>query len=782
MKMPNLATFSALLLILFSYTITQAQENALDFDGVNDVVDLGNGPVFDIGTTFTFEAWVYPKSQQAIASIIFNKWTSGLEDKFLTYNPDGTLTFSLFGVGSLSTTDSIRSLAWTHVAATYDGSDIRIYINGVENISVSAVGDAADNSGTMYLGDNPVRPAIEGAPFDGLLDEVRFWNTARTANEILENADNSLNSGTGLVASYDFNSGTAGGNNSGITTLSDISGNSNNGTLNDGSGDAGASGFLLSGATSNWVASTAFSDINYGLNFDGVNEYVVSTANIPIIGAAPRTVELWYRNGTNSGVTHPITLGTQAMSQGFGFFLNNDELNFYGELDDYNTGYQFTDAQWHHLAITYDGSIVRTFVDGIETPTSAQPKTLNTGSNLMYLGTKMDLSAYSNSSIDEIRVWSTVREPSQLLAFKDVELTGSEPGLELYYQMSDGPGSISAGDLAASNAGNLTNMENLEDWVITDHDIGPSGILDTNPPAITSITSPDDPGPTSSSPFTATITFSEEVAGLELSDITVGNGIPTNLNASNGTVFTVDITPFADGNVTIDIAGGVVTDLTGNGNAAAAQYTILADVPSNALSFDGISDYIDIPDDTSLNPGLGGYTAEFWFKMNSIQGGNNFLLAKYGNGGSSSDQDVIQVYVADDTLRFGIRDFLGNEYNTNAPFVIQTNTWYHFAGVWDPNNLKMQMILNGRIADEVGTSSGQVNFASGNPLYIGAREANGSGIEGPSDFEIDELRIWKSARSESEIKDHLYGVLSNPGTESALRAYYQFDQTSGTLI
>ena len=81
---------------------------------------------------------------------------------------------------------------------------------------------------------------------------------------------------------------------------------------------------------------------------------------------------------------------------------------------------------------------------------------------------------------------------------------------------------------------------------------------------------------TASSPFSVTITFSEEVTGFAVGDITVGNGTAGNFATADNVVFTADITPTAAGTVTIDVAAGVCTDAAGNENEAATQFSILS--------------------------------------------------------------------------------------------------------------------------------------------------------------------------------------------------------------
>ena len=76
---------------------------------------------------------------------------------------------------------------------------------------------------------------------------------------------------------------------------------------------------------------------------------------------------------------------------------------------------------------------------------------------------------------------------------------------------------------------------------------------------------------TSSGPFTATFTFSEAVTGFVLSDITPGNATASNFTTTTAAVYTAQITPVADGPVTVDVAAAAAQDPAGNGNTVATQ-------------------------------------------------------------------------------------------------------------------------------------------------------------------------------------------------------------------
>ena len=91
---------------------------------------------------------------------------------------------------------------------------------------------------------------------------------------------------------------------------------------------------------------------------------------------------------------------------------------------------------------------------------------------------------------------------------------------------------------------------------------------DTAAPTVTITDVPE----TSTAPFTATITFNEVVSGFTVDDITVANATLSDFSeATTGMVWTVLVTPAADGLVTLEIGADVATDAAGNGNTAALQ-------------------------------------------------------------------------------------------------------------------------------------------------------------------------------------------------------------------
>ncbi|WP_343165236.1 MULTISPECIES: beta strand repeat-containing protein [Hyphobacterium] len=139
-------------------------------------------------------------------------------------------------------------------------------------------------------------------------------------------------------------------------------------------------------------------------------------------------------------------------------------------------------------------------------------------------------------------------------------------------------------------------------------------------------------GPVSGA-FTATFTFSEDVTGFTLGDISVGNGAASNLQTISASVYTATITPAGDGSVTVDVAGAAASDAAGNDNAAATQFSVTNDATAPTLAITG-----------PAGPVSGAFTATFTFSEDVT----GFTLGdiSVGNGAGSGLAGSGSVYTA----------------------------------------------------------------------------------------------------------------------------------------
>ena len=169
-----------------------------------------------------------------------------------------------------------------------------------------------------------------------------------------------------------------------------------------------------------------------------------------------------------------------------------------------------------------------------------------------------------------------------------VTITSNEDGT-YSYTISDGTvahdvigtGSITGGvdvelsvDLSGLDEVSVTADALVEDAAGNTGDASTdTATKDTVAPAVTITSTASDP--TNISPIPMTATFSETVTGFVVGDITVGNGAASNFVAVSGVVYTFDVTPAAEGAVTVDIAAGVAQDAATNPNEAATQFSII---------------------------------------------------------------------------------------------------------------------------------------------------------------------------------------------------------------
>lgn len=228
--MKKLTTLLFLLLDLLS--AIHAQNNALNFDGVNDFVNCGNPTEFQ-SNTITIEAWIKAKPASGYRGIVTKQGAYSL------YLSNNILISHLYNVTDLSTGINVADDTWHHVALTLSGGTVTVYLDGVVRATYSGY-SVSEQTKNLLIG--------EGAPnfgqaFNGSIDGVRIWNVARTQAQIQSTMNSNTPSGTGLVGAYYFNQGSANGNNGGVTTLTDATGNNRNGTLEN---------FALSGTSSNW--------------------------------------------------------------------------------------------------------------------------------------------------------------------------------------------------------------------------------------------------------------------------------------------------------------------------------------------------------------------------------------------------------------------------------------------------------------------------------------------------------------------------------------------------
>lgn len=522
----------------------------LNFDGVNDVVNLGTttSSLLNNSNFLTVEAWIKVPNVVGTKTIVGNHvgW-GGTQFNLRVINNtlNAFLGDGYYGVSSAAGT--IVADTWTHVSMVYDDTTLKIYINGVVvgSTSVPSGYSLANTSPQTFIGNS----VFGGEIFQGDIDEVRIWNIVKTVEQ-LNGSKNCELQGTepGLLAYYKFNQGIDLANNSAVTTLNATTGP--NGTLTN---------FALIGATSNWLlaspvttgsivpsvatvttpvvynqgdtasaltattgangtglmwyttasggtgsataptpSTASFGNTSYWvsstnangcesarveimvtvianathLNFDGVNDFVVST-NAITNNTENQTYQAWFRIPSIPANNDRIL---QRGNDGTGGWSLQIDVNAAGRLsagisatpDTFITGTTvLTPNTWYHATFVFENNnSLRLYLNGnLEASIVIGNRTLRNSDNRLRIGVGNLASEHFNGDIDEVRVWNKVLNATDILNTMNCELQASETGLVAYYKFNQGNDSVNNSTVTSlldssgnANNGTLTNF------------------------------------------------------------------------------------------------------------------------------------------------------------------------------------------------------------------------------------------------------------------------------------------------------------------------------------
>lgn len=154
---------------------------ALRFDGVDDVVNLGTSATFNLGAgSFSLCAWF--KTTGTEEDIIAN--SAGPDGSYLLMSYLGKVRGHIWYSGNANSIDSnatVNNGAWQHTCQVVDSTNIYLYINGSLDKSQALVGTKSGVAGTGMIGHRST--ALGAAHFEGSIDDVRLYNRALSATE-----------------------------------------------------------------------------------------------------------------------------------------------------------------------------------------------------------------------------------------------------------------------------------------------------------------------------------------------------------------------------------------------------------------------------------------------------------------------------------------------------------------------------------------------------------------------------------------------------------------------
>ena len=133
--------------------------SALSFDGINDLVTISDAASLDLTTALTLEAWVRPVVAVSGRTVILKE--AGAEEVYAIYSsedlPRPLGAVRIGGAYKIATGASQLPLnTWSHLASTYDGATLCLYVNGTQVGSVAATGSIEVSSGMLRIGGNTI--------------------------------------------------------------------------------------------------------------------------------------------------------------------------------------------------------------------------------------------------------------------------------------------------------------------------------------------------------------------------------------------------------------------------------------------------------------------------------------------------------------------------------------------------------------------------------------------------------------------------------------------------
>lgn len=384
---------------------------AINIDGTDDYTQATDSSDFNFGTgDFAISWWEYRTSNDNGRVAIVRDTRNGFTGFLLGYSAGAanlqiymTSAGSSWDIANAKTLGSVTLNTWNHFVVTRSGTSFTAYKNGVVTATWTSSGSILSGASGPQLG------RYQSASFyyyKGRMDDVRFYNRAFTAAEVKRlyllgggqtNASsviltNGSTLGSGLVGLWTFD-----GKDIDANIIYDRSGQANNG------------GFY-NGATS--TAKVA-GKLGQAFNFDGTDDHIM-VPNSTVLSniTASTTLAAWvYLNTYTSGGTNTdIAVVVEKTSQ---YYMSIDSTT--GKLNIYLEGLTGSHtpstsavslSKWAHVAVTYDQSNIRWYINGVLDKTSAQTGSITANGNAVKIGGEPGYGRFLNGKIDDVRVYS----------------------------------------------------------------------------------------------------------------------------------------------------------------------------------------------------------------------------------------------------------------------------------------------------------------------------------------------------------------------------------------
>jgi len=353
------------------------------FDGTGDSLSIPNSPIYNLSTagTWTIDCWIFSTGPSNTYRTIISKRSAG--SQWQIYIQVTSNLFSFYNGTEYASNIAILPNIWYHVAACYDGTNLRMFVNGV--LGYTGAINATAGSDPIYIG------GVTGSSemFVGYISDLRvIRGRALYAASFIPPTLPVANTPETILLLRGDNPG-----------IFDSSGGNDLQTL--------------SGAR----VSTTIKKFNSGsLQFNGSTDYLLIPGN-PIFGngTADFTVDCWvYLNAMPTSDAWPtaysshmviLTSGTFNLGDGFGCIIGATKLLVHDNSD---VQYASTSTHgmvintWYHLAFVRSANTMIFYRNGSSLGSVAFSVSLTTGS-FTYIGCETGQGAFFNGYIDDLR-------------------------------------------------------------------------------------------------------------------------------------------------------------------------------------------------------------------------------------------------------------------------------------------------------------------------------------------------------------------------------------------
>jgi hypothetical protein len=374
----------------------------------NKYLNAGSNSSLDLSGPLTVQTWVKPDVGTGQQGIIGNSVFQSPFGLYLRHSPGSDIGFWVNPDGNrhYMMAGTINYGSWNHIAGTWDGTNLLLYLNGQLISNSITSGTYTRTFNDLIFG--KVNGIASPVYLDGLIDQVRIYNYARTPAQI----------------AYDYNKGEPVGwwkmDECQGTLINDWSGNSNHGTLS-----IGASGTQTSPGTCTTSGSWAngkLGKLNASLNFDGSDDTLLigdpSNGSLDF-GSGPFSYGVWVYSPLSAGSWDmPIYKGgSSATNPGYDMELGTSGWGAY--VGDGTSSYSVTLGpetlnQWVHLFVVVDrqnnqllgyknGKVIGT--------TNISTLGSTSSSNSLYISHN---TYRFNGQIDDVRIYNYALTPTQI--------------------------------------------------------------------------------------------------------------------------------------------------------------------------------------------------------------------------------------------------------------------------------------------------------------------------------------------------------------------------------